>query len=142
MRTEGVEPHIEAMHQFQVQAPDTLVVTHRPHVARGDWTAIIGGIPSMGGRMATVAQLRSGQIVREILFMILFMRELSAEEAPRPTARPSLTLTNPDDEGLRRATGVYPGWSCAVHSTALGGRTVTFARRDRGLVVEQYVFAE
>ncbi|MGW3652707.1 hypothetical protein [Streptomyces sp. NPDC000878] len=138
VRTEGVEPHIEAMHQFQVEAPDALVVTHRPNVARGDWTATIGGIPAMGVRMATVAQWRGGQIVREILFM----RELSAEETPRPAARPSLTLTNPDDEGLRRAAGVYPGWSCVVHGTALGGRTVTFARRDRGLVVEQYVFAE
>lgn len=138
VRTEGVEPHIHAMHQFQVGAPDAQVVTHQPNVARGDWTATIGGIPTMGVRMATVAQWRGGQIVREILFM----RELPAEEAPRPTARPSLTLTNPDDEGLRRAAGVYPGWSCAIHGTALGSRTVTFARREKGLIVEQYVFAE
>lgn len=138
VRTEGVEPHIAAMHQFQVASPDALVVTHQPNVARGDWTATIGGIPALGVRMATVAQWLDGQIVREILFM----RELPAEEAPRPTARPTLTLTNPDDEDLRRAAGVYPGWSCVIHGSALGSRTVTFMRRDKGLIVEQYVFAE
>lgn len=88
--------------------------------------------------MATVARWGNGQIIREILFM----RELPAEEAPRPTARPSLTLTNPDNEDLRRAVGVYPGWSCAIHGSALGSRTVTFMRREKGLTVEQYVFAE
>ncbi|MGW2523041.1 hypothetical protein ACWC09_39885 [Streptomyces sp. NPDC001617] len=138
VRTEGVEPHIEAMHQFQVEAPNALVVTHQPNVARGDWTATIGGIPAMGVRMATVAQWQGGQIIREILFM----RELPAEEAPRPTVRPTLMLTNPDNEDLRRAAGVYPGWSCAIHGSALGSRTVSFTRREKGLIVEQYVFAE
>ena len=138
VRTEGVEPHIDAMHQFQEAYSTALVATHQPNVARGDWTATIGSVPTLGMRMATVAQWLNGQIIREILFM----RELSAEEAPRPTARPTLTLTNPDNEELRRAAGVYPGWSCVIHGAVLGSRTVTFLRREKGLIVEQYVFAE
>lgn len=138
VRTEGIEPHIEAMHQFQAAAPNALVATHQPNVARGDWTATVGGIPTMGIRMATVAQWRGGQIVREILFM----RELPAREIPDPTTRPTLTLTNPDNDELRRAVGVYPGWNCVIHGSALGSRTVTFTRREKGLIVEQYLFAE
>jgi hypothetical protein len=138
VRTEGVEPHIEAMHQFQVEAPNALVVTHQPNVARGDWTATVGGIPTMGIRMATVAQWRGGQIIREILFM----RELPAREIRDLNTRPTLTLTNPDNDELRRAVGVYPGWNCIIHGSALGGRTVTFTRREKGLIVEQYLFAE
>ena len=92
----------------------------------------------MGVRMATVAQWRGGQIIREILFM----RELPAEEAPRPAAHPTLTLTNPDNEGLRRTVGVYPGWTRAIHGSALGSRTVTFTKWEKGLIAEQYVFAE
>lgn len=88
--------------------------------------------------MATVARWGNGQIIREILFM----RELPAEEAPRPTARPSLTLTNPDNEELRLSAGVYPGWSCVVHGSVLGSRTATFTLREKGVIVEQYVFAE
>jgi hypothetical protein len=138
VRTEGIEPHIEAMLHFQAEEPNALISNHQPNVARGDWTATVGAIPDMGIRMATVAQWGNGQIIREILFL----RELPAEEAPRPTARPTLTLTNPDNEDLRRAAGVYPGWSCVIHGSDLGSRTVTFTRREKGLIVEQYVFAE
>jgi hypothetical protein len=90
------------VHQFQVEAPNALVATHQPHVARGDWTATVGGIPTMEIRTATVVRWRGGQIIREILFM----RELPAREIPDPTTRPTLTLTNPDNDELRRAVGV------------------------------------
>ncbi len=44
-RTEGVEPHIQALRNAVEAFPST-IVQHSPNVAQGEWTATVGHLPT------------------------------------------------------------------------------------------------
>jgi SnoaL-like domain len=138
-RTEGIEPHIEAMRRALAAFPGARVVQHDPNVAEGEWTATVGLIVPQDLRVATVARWRDGRIAEEYVFM----RQLPAGDATsEESSAPVIAITNPDDDELHRVAGVEPGWSCLVHSSSTGSRTATFAKRVDGRIVEQVVFAD
>ncbi len=66
--TEGIEAHLEQIRETIAAYPDAKVLTHEPRVAQGDWTAVVGLLPT-GQKMVTVAKWREGAVAEEYIFM-------------------------------------------------------------------------
>lgn len=134
--TDGIDPHIAMMKKTLGSQP-SMVVQHAPKVAQGDYTGVVGITNIPGFRMATIAKWRDGAIADEHLFT----RELKpAELAALDLSKPTLSITTPDDQALRAATGAQAGWNVVV--TGANPAYAVFSQTVDGKLTQQIGFAE
>lgn len=133
--TVGMKDHEAMMEKSVKQMPDAKVIQHTPNVAKGEWTGVVGVSPQFN--MATVAKWQSGKIDYEYLFY----KQLSATEAAtmKPSAKPIVSFTSPDDNALAVAVNVQPNWSCTIDEVG-GKRTAYFLKTVGGKEVDRLVF--
>lgn len=130
MHTDGIDAHVEALSGMLSQGAGK-ITQHSPSLAQGEWTAVVGS--SANGNMATIGKWKDGALTAEHLFV----RPLTAEEVKTiDVSKPVISVTTPDDAGLRAATGAEPNWSAVmVEGFAIFTQTVD------GKVVQQLGFA-
>jgi hypothetical protein len=130
MHTDGIDPHVQALTGMLSQGA-AKITQHSPSLAQGEWTAVVG--ITANGNMATIGKWKDGALTAEHLFV----RPLSVEEVKAvDVSKPIVTVTTPDDAGLRAATGAEPGWTAVM----VDGYAV-FTQTVDGKMAQQLGFA-
>ena len=130
VHTDGIDPHV-AMIGKMLSSGAAKVTQHSPSLAQGDWTAVVG--ITAGGNMATIGKWKNGALSDEYLFVRpLIANQIKAVDVSKPI----VTVTTPDDQALRSATGAEKGWSAVMAD----GYAI-FTQTVDGKVAQQLGFA-
>jgi hypothetical protein len=124
VHTDGIDAHVGMITQT-LSSGAAKILQHSPILAQGEWTAVVG--MTGGGNMATIGKWKDGALSEEYIFV----RPLTSDEAKAvDVSKPIVTITTPDDQELRAATGAEPGWSAAmvdgyaIFTQTVGGEAV------------------
>lgn len=129
MHTDGIEAHVEILSNA-LSGDFNKIVQHSPSVAEGEWTAVVG--VQGNSSIATIAIWKDGVMSAEYLFL----RPLTDEEIKAvDVSKPIVTVTTPDDQDLRAATGAEAGWSAVM----VDGNAI-FTQTTDGEVTKQLGF--
>ncbi len=134
-KTIGMKDHEAMMEKSIKEMPDAKVIQHTPNVAKGEWTGVVGRSPQFN--MATIVKWKNARIDYEYLFYKQLPDSVAA--AIKPTGKPIVSFTSPNDKALADAVNVQPDWSCTMDEVN-GKRTAFFIRTVDGKEVERLVF--